>query len=416
MRSTIPFIVACFLLLSLGTAPAAERCRDCHRIIIGGIHGELPCLACHLDESKTVADPASAEGGAIGCVGCHKGYAALFSHAMGTRSGERAFVERSFAKGDPAFFEKKCNSCHLRGCTDCHGGKGHRLEKAGSDACLACHKGYFVGWDYFGRAPREDSLRYQRGEEANGEHYLKMTPDVHAGAGLGCGSCHSMTSLAAGKSSSKGCLECHKVNRKVVEHRIAAHLEKMECYACHAAWAPQEYGTFYLRFAESPSQDRYRVRENDGEYVKSAYLRKQDAPPLGINGRGKVSPIRPQFIGYFTEIRNDRAVGEENRLVAAEWKAFFPHTIRRGSVLCEGCHDTPRRFILEKEEERIYDLQKDGMTLRSFWDREGQRVVNGGFLPLPRYRLLTTKSPSYQRAYLEKWQRLINRVENSSPR
>ncbi|HBB16659.1 MAG TPA: cytochrome C, partial [Syntrophus sp. (in: bacteria)] len=63
--------------------------------------------------------------------------------------------------------------------------------------------------------------------------------------------------------------------------------------------------------------------------MKSAYLRKQDAPPLGINAAGKVSPIRPEFIVYFTEIRNDRPVGQENRLLAAEWKAFFPHTIRR---------------------------------------------------------------------------------------
>ena len=99
-----------------------------------------------------------------------------------------------------------------------------------------------------------------------------------------------------------------------------------------------------LRFSNSPSQKEYRLRKNSGDYVKSAYLRKQDAPPLGINSRGKVSPIRPEFIVYFTDIRNDRPVGQENRLMAAEWKAFFPHTIRRGTVMCDGCHDNPRRF------------------------------------------------------------------------
>ncbi|MBP1728740.1 MAG: hypothetical protein H6Q56_1113 [Deltaproteobacteria bacterium] len=54
------------------------------------------------------------------------------------------------------------------------------------------------------------------------------------------------------------------------------------------------------------------------------------------------------------------------------------------------------------------------MTLPSFWDRTGQKVINGDFLPVARYLQLTKKSPAYQRAYIEKWQKLINRVENSS--
>lgn len=261
-------------------------------------------------------------------------------------------------------------------------------------------------------------MRYQRGDTAYGEPFLKMTPDVHAEAGLSCADCHSMASLAAGRISSKGCRDCHEPKRSVPEHRIPAHLEKMECWACHSAWAAQEYGTFYLRFSDSPSQDLYRVRRDQAseDYVKSAYLRKQDAPPLGLNGRGKVSPIRPQFIGYFTDIRHDRAIWEENRLVAAEWKAFFPHTVRRGTVMCEGCHDNPRRFLFEPAADRIYQLQADGMTLTSFWDQSGQKVVNGSFLPAARYRELNRKTPAYRRAYLERWSKLIDHVEASSPR
>lgn len=415
MRSMMLCIVACFLALNAASALAGGKCRDCH-FTPQGIHAALPCLSCHLGEVNALENPASAKNRAAGCVVCHKGYAALFDHAMGTRNREKLFVQRSFGKADPAFFQKNCNSCHLRGCTDCHGGTGHNITKASDRSCFACHKGYFVGTDYYGMAPREDSLRYQRGKPAYGETYLKMTPDVHAEAGLACSACHSMGSLVAGLKSSKKCLDCHKVKKTVIEHRISAHLEKMECYACHAAWAPQEYGTFYLRFADSPSQESYRVKNNNDEYVKSAYLRKQDAPPLGINSNGKVSPIRPEFIGYYTMIRNDKPVGGENRLLAAEWKAFFPHTIRRGTVMCEGCHDNPRRFIMEGEADRIYQLQKDGMALPSFWERTGQRVTNGDFLPVSRYLQMTKKSPAYKKAYLEKWQSLINHVENSSAR
>ena len=407
-------IVACFLTVNAAGASGEENCRDCHRIVLQGIHASLPCLSCHLDEGNTLGNPAARENRAAGCVGCHRGYEALFDHAMATRKNERLFVDRSIGRADPSFFRNNCNSCHLQGCTDCHGGSGHKLAKADDRSCFACHKGYFVGTDYYGMAPREDSLRYQRGEVAYGETYLKMTPDVHAEAGMTCGACHSMTSLVAGEKSSKRCLDCHQVNKKVVEHGIAAHLEKMECYACHSAWTPQEYGTFWLRFSESLSQEDYRVRVNEGDYVKSAYLRKQDAPPLGINSRGRVSPIRPQFVLYFTDIRKDRPVGVENSLLAAEWKAFFPHTVRRGTVMCEGCHDTPRRFILEPQADRIYQLQTDGMTLPSFWESTGQKVVNGAFFPAARYRQLSEKTPAYQRAYLEKWQSLINHVESSS--
>ena len=63
-------------------------------------------------------------------------------------------------------------------------------------------------------------------------------------------------------------------------------------------------------------------------------------------------------------------------------------TVRRGTVMCEGCHDNPRRFLLEPAAERIYQLQADGMTLPSFWDQSGQKVVNGSFLPAARYREL----------------------------
>jgi len=71
---------------------------------------------------------------------------------------------------------------------------------------------------------------------------------------------------------------------------------------------------------------------------------------------------------------------------------------------------------MEKKEDQVYNLSADGMTLTSFWDREGQKVVNGDFLPRERYLRMTKKTPAYWRGYLEKWQKLLNRVEGSSSR
>lgn len=410
MRLTTLFIAVCFLAAASTSVFGAENCTVCHKVVRTGIHADLPCLSCHKDETRTIADPAAIGHGAEGCTGCHKGFAQLFSHAMGTRQAEKTFVRQTFGRADRGFFEKNCNSCHLSGCLDCHG-EGHAIAKPDDRSCFACHKGYYVGTDYYGMAPREDHLRYQRGEMAYDETFLKMLPDVHAERGMTCGSCHSMQSLIAGARTAKACTDCHTPSRSVLEHTIPAHLEKLECSACHAAWASQEYGTFYLRFIDSPSQEEYDLSINSGEYVKSAYLKKQDAPPLGLNERGRVSPIRPQFIAYFTEIRKDRAVDEENRLLAARWKAFAPHTIRRGTVMCDACHDNPRRFLLEPPEDRIYRLLQEGMTLASFWDRTGQVVANGSFLPVERFRRMSAKNPAYQQAYVKKWLKLVEGID-----
>lgn len=349
------------------------------------------------------------------CTDCHREYGAIFGHVMATRAREKAFVARSLGAVDKEFFGKQCGSCHVSGCRDCHDGGGARPA---ASRCLACHNGYYVGADYFGKAPREDNLRYQRGKVVNGETFLTMLPDVHAEAGLPCGACHTMRSLVEGKKAGKTCTDCHRWKRSSPEHRIAAHRDRLECYACHSAWAAQEYGTFFLRFTESPSREDFRLKGSDTarEYLRSAYLRRQDAPPLGLNGRGKISPIRPQFIAYYTHLRRDKAEGKENRLLAAEWKAFFPHTIRRGTVLCDGCHDAPRRFLMEDPRDRIYRLREDGMTLESFWDRTGQRVVNGAFLPADSYRRLSARGPDFQRGYLEKWRILVHPVDDSSAR
>lgn len=411
----ILFIAVCLIAAS-ATAHGGETCTVCHKVTVRGKHSQLPCLSCHLSESDTLGQPGLRANEGKGCTGCHQGYAALFSHSMGTRASERRFVERTWGAADGRFFEKKCDSCHIKGCLDCHGEEEHAIVKPADSSCAPCHKGYFVGGEYRGTAPREDHMRYQRGPEVFGETSLKMVPDVHFEAGLQCRDCHTMMSLVSGMRSAKGCRDCHRVDRNVIEHRIPAHLSRLECYACHSAWGAQEYGTFYLRFRNSPSREEYDLRGDDQEYVKSAYLKKQDAPPLGLNEAGRVSPIRPQFIAYATEIDHDRAVGRENRLLAAEWKAFFPHTVRRGTVMCEGCHDNPRRFLLEKKEHRIYRLKEDGMSLDSFWDRKGQRVTNGGYLPESRYGAMTARSPAYRKAYVEKWKLLLDRGEIFSAR
>ncbi len=387
MRWTTPFIAACWLASASpgGPRPAAAGA------------GSRPV------SSRAVA-----------CLECHPSAAGVLSGPMATRAAEVGFARRAFGGEGDDFFARSCTGCHVAGCDDCHGARPHAGARLATDACTRCHKGYFVGWDYRGRAPREDHDRYQRGPTADGdEHYLPMLPDVHAERGMTCADCHTMRSLAEGRRAARTCRECHPApSRDVPEHAIAAHLEKMECEACHAAWAPQEYGTFLVRPATAEQEEAFLPVASWGPWQKSAYLRSQDAPPLGLNERGRVAPIRPQFVLFAT----DPSRGWENRLLAAEWKAFTPHTVRRGTVACGGCHDLPRRYLLEDDADRLHELDKDGLPLRSFWSREKQAVVNGSFFPPERHEAMNRKTPEYVRQHLRQWQRLLDRADPPSGR
>ena len=152
-RCTTTFIAACWLLAaSAGLAAPPESAPGQP----GDPRNGGDCLACHPAARPALAGP------------------------MSTRDAERRFVCRAFGheEGD-RFFARSCGGCHVSSCRDCHGDAPHLAGKPADEACLRCHRGYFVGGDYHGRAPREDHARYRRGPTAGGEPFLKMLPDVH---------------------------------------------------------------------------------------------------------------------------------------------------------------------------------------------------------------------------------------------
>lgn len=403
------------LLTSVSLATGAAPCLQCHETTLSGVHQPLACTACHGDTGN-VALPGVRDNQAMGCIGCHNQTEHIFAQAMSTRQAEQDFCQRSWGQADSQFFDVNCNGCHVTACLDCHGNDGHEIERPTVESCQRCHNGYFVGWDFSGRAPREDHERYQRGPKADGQHYLKMRPDAHLEAGLDCGDCHTMQSLQQGDRTAAQCVDCHEIDRSVIEHSIEAHLEKVECVSCHGAWGAQEYGTFYVQIRDSSNRAHFRLATANEHYVKSSYLKRQDLPPLGVNAAGRVAPIRPQFIAYYSEIEKNQAVGQENRLLVAEWKVFTPHTIRRGTPMCDSCHGNARRFMLAPLEQRIYRPDRDGLGLDSFWRNEGQVLVNGSFMTPQRFDTMSRKTADYARKYVDKWQNFLKKDDASSER
>jgi len=162
---------------------------------------------------------------------------------------------------------------------------------------------------------------------------------------------------------------------------ITAHNDKMECYTCHATWAPQCYGCHvkidysgnkqnvdYVQM--SHDQDihgttggmrktlkKYLV---DGQVTETrSYLRWED-PMLGQNGEGRITPLVPgcqvtiTVIGkdgtallqnHIYKIPNVEGAGKEGQN-AIDMSPIQPHTIQKKARSCESCHTSKKALGL----------------------------------------------------------------------
>ena len=389
-----------------------KPCLSCHKgVRTDPAHAGLACESCHADgkmHAKAPEDPKT-------CLGCHSGYEGILKGPMATRRNEEEIVQRALGKVAPGFFKDRCSGCHLQGCLDCHGpaSGAHGVAMPDNDACLACHNGYFTGIEYTGLAVREDHERYQRGPLFRGQHYQRMLPDVHHEKGLSCTACHTMQGHSSGKTAVKPCLSCHpSPSRSVLEHRIAPHMEKMECSTCHSAWAAQEYGTFIIRAGDEKAAKAFKsIRRLGGNDFKGSYLKEYGPPPVGLNAKGIYSPIRPEFIFFFSQTGADGSP-HDNVLLGALWKAFFPHTVRRETVLCPSCHNNAKRFIRADPKDDVYNIRKDGLPLASFFTSEGQEVINGSFVSdrIFSERIQKEGTHPYSKLLIEKWSQVLENL------
>lgn len=179
---------------------------------------------------------------------------------------------------------------------------------------------------------------------------------------------------------------------------VSRHMDRMECYACHGAWAPQCYGchvkvdysepnaarTDWVAMSNRPDPDAHattpgKVSEQNG------YMR-WETPVLGINGEGRVSPIVPGCQVVYTVIgENGRilalnrveknpveasAAGQTHIPLALDMAPIQPHTSSPKARSCESCHNQPKtvgfgigggRFNTTGETDGIIDV-KDPLT------------------------------------------------------
>lgn len=161
-------------------------------------------------------------------------------------------------------------------------------------------------------------------------------------------------------------------NARLAMHDIPSHTKGMECYACHATWAPQCYGchvkmdyasgkngtdwiasasTHFANGETSESTIGAKGKPLFGSFTQSrSYLRWED-PALGINGEGLITPIIPGCQVIFSIIGpdgktvtlNKRAdVPDNGQMLAPDMSPTQPHTTSRIARTCESCHSNPK--------------------------------------------------------------------------
>lgn len=196
---------------------------------------------------------------------------------------------------------------------------------------------------------------------------------------------------------------------------VGKHMERMECYTCHASWTPQCYGCHVKidysqkdkcpecnesksgfdwvaagrehmkpEHAADPGEDGYDTIIPGKVTEQRSYLRWEE-PMLGINGEGRVTPLAPGCQPSVTIIGEDgkplmlnhvfkteagvEGGGEDGQL-AIDMSPTQPHTTTKNARTCESCHASNKALGLgigstrPWDEQHIVDLETvDGKIL-----------------------------------------------------
>lgn len=179
-------------------------------------------------------------------------------------------------------------------------------------------------------------------------------------------------------------------NALVAMAAVSKHSETMECYACHADWAPQCYGCHItVDYSKGKTDvDWITTANNRGEDGLSAdyplgtnglkgpgkvsetrsYLR-WETPILGINGEGRVSPLMPGCQVITTVIDKDGKTIVDNEIwdtsegKGLDHAAVQPHTAGRKARSCESCHNNPKALGYGIEDGRFLKGYDKGLVV-----------------------------------------------------
>ncbi|MFQ5995458.1 MAG: hypothetical protein ACE5K1_10210 [Acidiferrobacterales bacterium] len=171
---------------------------------------------------------------------------------------------------------------------------------------------------------------------------------------------------------------------------IPTHMEKLECYACHARWAPQCYGCHAKQDIGKPSGDWINTKNMDDasqsgmranrqktayDWQESRSYLRWETPVLGINTEGKVSPFIPGCQVIFTQMKgkknivNNKIFKTVDGTLGIGHSPVQPHTVSAKSRTCADCHMSRKAIGLGTG---IYNAKDNGLPI----DTELERIVD----------------------------------------
>jgi hypothetical protein len=316
--------------------------------------------------------------------------------------------------------------------------------KIPAEECVHCHNRggrtgvSFLGMmesDGYGTPFRADGTKQPK---LHGKHYNHLQKDVHFEKGLVCIDCHTVNDIHGdGNIYSKReqaveieCVDCHgdlerfstlstsrgnpmpnlerrndqiilkakmdgrlhnvpQVRSLAERHAlpdamlIRRHIDSMECYACHARWAPQCYGCHAKMDMTSRGKDWVDATDEGADKWQESrsYLR-WETPVLGLNSEGKVSPFIPACQVIFTRLSSNGKVSELNKVFKTAdghygiaHNPIQPHTVSRKARTCENCHSEPKALGLGSD---LYVSVYNGIDipfeLERIVDEEGNQI------------------------------------------
>lgn len=385
------------------------------------------CLRCHLWSSGHERD---GDYRGSGCIACHMVY---------SNEGEYEGGDKAIPKGqkDRPKLHRITNRVPEYQCIHCH------------------NRGGRTGVSYIGTiesdgygSPWAAKAGEKGGKKLHDKYYNHLTADVHYQKGMTCIDCHTTQDMHGdGNIYSKKwqaveieCEDCHgtaaayskltsswgnpltnlkkkdstiiltsKMDGKQrvvpqtkdaiakgsklaqVSMGIASHMDKMECYACHARWAPQCYGChaqqdlgkkssdwIYTKTTDDPTKAGLKSGRGDTTFKwdeTRSYLR-WETPVLGINSEGKVSPFIPGCQAILTQIGPDgKAILHNKIFTTADGTSGLaqnpiqPHTVTKEARTCEDCHASSKALGLGTG---IYNSRANGLDI----DFELERIVD----------------------------------------
>lgn len=366
---------------NLGDDLLRRSCLRCHLYTQGskrwGEHRGKGCSACHVPypnsgDGKPIGHAIVRSLGVTACLKCHNG-----NHVGADYVG---LYERDFHRGFQAPYVDGALPPRI------YGGEQHRLSsdlhfQAGM-SCADCHT--------------LDEIHGTGTSRSSSEREVTIS----------CESCHVRADHPAVLKASDGTAMLLRAGGRTVPswrpdslpHKVSAHRQRLKCSACHAAWSFQDYG-FHLMLEERADYWKWAptAQQNDpqvqgllmryvgtfvnfvppasgtvapvpedqwelpvtqdwltgekrlGAWYRGYTARRWEKPPLGLDGRGRVSIMRPmhQYVVSHVDKEGklllDRVVPTTGGgFPALLFNPYSPHTIGKKGRACHDCHGNPK--------------------------------------------------------------------------